>query len=127
MSEAAHASDGLCDCRTHLAPQWGVAACGERCRQRAGCNGRYEHIARVLEGGKFDGLFFVDTLALMEFYDDSFAAVVQQWRADLHAGAAAAPGDDGARDRTDWAVRDDVHGFLSTVPYRAKLCDARSH
>jgi FMN-dependent oxidoreductase (nitrilotriacetate monooxygenase family) len=39
--------------------------------------GRYEHIARVLEGGKFDGLFFVDTLALMEFYDDSYAAVVK--------------------------------------------------
>jgi hypothetical protein len=38
---------------------------------------RYENIARVLEGGKFDGLFFVDTLALMEFYDDSFAAVVR--------------------------------------------------
>ena len=39
--------------------------------------GRYEHIARVLEGGKFDGLFFVDTLALMEFYEGSFAAVVK--------------------------------------------------
>jgi FMN-dependent oxidoreductase (nitrilotriacetate monooxygenase family) len=39
--------------------------------------GRYEHIARVLERGKFDGLFFIDTLALMEFYDDSFAAVLR--------------------------------------------------
>lgn len=38
---------------------------------------RYENIACILEGGKFDGLFFVDTLALMEFYDDSFAAVVR--------------------------------------------------
>lgn len=38
---------------------------------------RYERIARILEGGKFDGLFFVDTLALMEFYDDSYAAVVR--------------------------------------------------
>jgi alkanesulfonate monooxygenase SsuD/methylene tetrahydromethanopterin reductase-like flavin-dependent oxidoreductase (luciferase family) len=38
---------------------------------------RYEHIARVLEGGRFDGLFFVDTLALMKFYDDSFAVVVR--------------------------------------------------
>ena len=39
--------------------------------------GRYEHIARVLESAKFDGVFFVDTLALMEFYDDSFAAVLR--------------------------------------------------
>lgn len=38
---------------------------------------RYEHIARVLERGKFDGLFFVDTLALMEFYDESFSTVVR--------------------------------------------------
>jgi FMN-dependent oxidoreductase (nitrilotriacetate monooxygenase family) len=38
---------------------------------------RYEHIARVLEGGKFDGLFFVDTLSLMEFYNDSHAAVLR--------------------------------------------------
>ncbi len=38
---------------------------------------RYEHLARVLERAKFDGLFFVDTLALMEFYDDSYAAVVR--------------------------------------------------
>ena len=39
--------------------------------------GRYEHLARVLESAKFDGVFFVDTLALMEFYDDSFAAVLR--------------------------------------------------
>ena len=39
--------------------------------------GRYEHLARVLERGKFDGLFFVDTLALMEFYDESFATVLR--------------------------------------------------
>jgi FMN-dependent oxidoreductase (nitrilotriacetate monooxygenase family) len=38
---------------------------------------RYEHIARVLERGKFDGLFFVDTLALVEFFDGSFDAVVR--------------------------------------------------
>ena len=38
---------------------------------------RYEHIARVLELGKFDGLFFVDTLALVEFYNGSFDAVVR--------------------------------------------------
>lgn len=38
---------------------------------------RYEHIARVLEGGKFDGLFFVDTLSLVEFYGNSFDAVVR--------------------------------------------------
>ena len=39
--------------------------------------GRYEHLARVLERGKFDGLFFVDMLALMEFYDESFATVLR--------------------------------------------------
>ena len=38
---------------------------------------RYERIAQILEAGKFDGLFFVDTLALAEFYDDSFAAVLR--------------------------------------------------
>jgi alkanesulfonate monooxygenase SsuD/methylene tetrahydromethanopterin reductase-like flavin-dependent oxidoreductase (luciferase family) len=38
---------------------------------------RYEHIARVLERAKFDGLFFVVTLALVEFYDESYAAVVR--------------------------------------------------
>ena len=38
---------------------------------------RYEHLARVLERGKFDGLFFFDTLALMEFYDESFATVLR--------------------------------------------------
>ena len=38
---------------------------------------RYKRIAQILEAGRFDGLFFVDTLALTEFYDDSFAAVVR--------------------------------------------------
>jgi FMN-dependent oxidoreductase (nitrilotriacetate monooxygenase family) len=38
---------------------------------------RYEHLAQVLERGKFDGLFFVDTLALVEFYNESFDAVVR--------------------------------------------------
>lgn len=38
---------------------------------------RYEHIARVLERAKFDGLFFVDTLALVEFYGERFDAVLR--------------------------------------------------
>ncbi|TPI57357.1 LLM class flavin-dependent oxidoreductase [Mesorhizobium sp. B3-1-3] len=35
---------------------------------------RYEHIAKILEEGKFDGLFFVDCLSMFEAYGDTFAA-----------------------------------------------------
>src|SRR4051794_2819339 len=38
---------------------------------------RYERLARAMEAACFDGLFFVDTLALMEFYGGSFASVLQ--------------------------------------------------
>ena len=38
---------------------------------------RYEHLARVMEAAKFDGLFFVDTLNLMEFYDNSYAELLR--------------------------------------------------
>jgi hypothetical protein len=39
--------------------------------------GRYEHLRAGAGTREFDGLFFVDTLALTEFYDDSYAAVVR--------------------------------------------------
>src|SRR5580704_13474771 len=38
----------------------------------------YEHIARVLEAGFFDALFFADILALMDFYKDSYATVLER-------------------------------------------------
>ncbi len=37
---------------------------------------RYEHIARVLEAGKFDALFFADILGLYDLYGGSFDTVV---------------------------------------------------
>jgi FMN-dependent oxidoreductase (nitrilotriacetate monooxygenase family) len=37
---------------------------------------RYEHIARVLEAGRFDGLFFADILGLYDLYDGSFDTMV---------------------------------------------------
>ena len=37
---------------------------------------RYEHIARVLEAGMFDGLFFADILGLYDLYDGKFDTVV---------------------------------------------------
>jgi FMN-dependent oxidoreductase (nitrilotriacetate monooxygenase family) len=33
---------------------------------------RYEHMARVLEAGRFDGCFFADTLGLPDIYEGSF-------------------------------------------------------
>ena len=38
----------------------------------------YEHIARVLEGGFFDALFFADILALMDFYKGSYETVLSR-------------------------------------------------
>lgn len=38
---------------------------------------RYENLARVMEAAKFDGLFFVDTQNLMEFYDGSYAELLR--------------------------------------------------
>src|SRR4051794_40423219 len=38
---------------------------------------RYERLARAMEQACFDGLFFVDTLALTEFYGGSFDAVLR--------------------------------------------------
>ena len=37
---------------------------------------RYEHIARVLEAGRFDGLFFADILGLYDLYNGSFDTMV---------------------------------------------------
>ena len=37
---------------------------------------RYEHIARVLEAGKFDSLFFADILGLYDLYDSRFDTMV---------------------------------------------------
>ena len=37
---------------------------------------RYEHIARVLEAGRFDGLFFADILGLYDLYDGCFDTMV---------------------------------------------------
>jgi FMN-dependent oxidoreductase (nitrilotriacetate monooxygenase family) len=37
---------------------------------------RYEHIARVLEAGKFDALFFADILGLYDLYDSRFDTMV---------------------------------------------------
>lgn len=37
---------------------------------------RYEHIARVLEAGKFDSLFFADILGLYDIYDGKFDTMV---------------------------------------------------
>ncbi len=37
---------------------------------------RYEHIARVLEAGKFDSLFFADILGLYDLYNRSFDTMV---------------------------------------------------
>ncbi|MBS7533908.1 LLM class flavin-dependent oxidoreductase [Ancylobacter sonchi] len=39
---------------------------------------RYENIARILEEGKFDGLFFVDVLTLFDTFGKSFAANLRQ-------------------------------------------------
>ncbi|POR48650.1 LLM class flavin-dependent oxidoreductase [Bosea psychrotolerans] len=36
----------------------------------------YEHIARVLEKGCFDGLFFADVLGIYDYYNRSFATMV---------------------------------------------------
>ncbi len=38
----------------------------------------YEHVARVLERGCFDGLFFADILALTDFYKGSYATVLSR-------------------------------------------------
>jgi FMN-dependent oxidoreductase (nitrilotriacetate monooxygenase family) len=37
---------------------------------------RYEHIARVLEAGKFDALFFADILGLYDLYESKFDTMV---------------------------------------------------
>jgi alkanesulfonate monooxygenase SsuD/methylene tetrahydromethanopterin reductase-like flavin-dependent oxidoreductase (luciferase family) len=37
---------------------------------------RYEHIARVLEAGKFDALFFADILGIYDLYDRKFDTMV---------------------------------------------------
>lgn len=37
----------------------------------------HEHIARVLEAGKFDSLFFADILGLYDLYGGSFAAILR--------------------------------------------------
>ncbi len=37
---------------------------------------RYEHIARVLEAGKFDALFFADILGIYDIYDRKFDTMV---------------------------------------------------
>ena len=37
---------------------------------------RYEHIARVLEAGRFDSLFFADILGLYDLYNSSFETMV---------------------------------------------------
>jgi FMN-dependent oxidoreductase (nitrilotriacetate monooxygenase family) len=37
---------------------------------------RYEHIARVLEAGKFDALFFADILGIYDIYDGKFDTMV---------------------------------------------------
>jgi len=51
----------------------------------------HEHIARVLEGGKFDSLFFADILGLHDLFGGSFATTwhitqssvfVAQWAGD---------------------------------------------
>ncbi|MCS0494032.1 LLM class flavin-dependent oxidoreductase [Ancylobacter sp. MQZ15Z-1] len=39
---------------------------------------RYENIARILEEGKFDGLFFVDVLTLFDTFGGNFAANLRQ-------------------------------------------------
>ncbi|WAC25738.1 LLM class flavin-dependent oxidoreductase [Ancylobacter sp. SL191] len=39
---------------------------------------RYENIARILEEGKFDGLFFVDVLTLYDSFGGNFAANLRQ-------------------------------------------------
>lgn len=38
---------------------------------------RYEHLARVLEAGRFDGCFFADTLGLPDLYQGSFDAYLR--------------------------------------------------
>jgi alkanesulfonate monooxygenase SsuD/methylene tetrahydromethanopterin reductase-like flavin-dependent oxidoreductase (luciferase family) len=38
----------------------------------------YEHVARVLELGKFDALFFADVLALPDFYKGNFDTVLER-------------------------------------------------
>jgi FMN-dependent oxidoreductase (nitrilotriacetate monooxygenase family) len=38
---------------------------------------RYEHIARVLEAGCFDGLFFADVLGLYDYYNNSYATMLR--------------------------------------------------
>ena len=37
---------------------------------------RYEHIARVLEAGCFDGLFFADILGFYDYYNNSYATLL---------------------------------------------------
>ena len=37
----------------------------------------HEHIARVLEQGKFDSLFFADILGLYDLYGGSFATILR--------------------------------------------------
>ena len=37
---------------------------------------RYEHLARVLEGGKFDSVFFADTLGIYDLYEGKFDTMV---------------------------------------------------
>ncbi|MBS7538024.1 LLM class flavin-dependent oxidoreductase [Ancylobacter lacus] len=39
---------------------------------------RYENIARILESGKFDGLFFVDVLTLYDSFGQNFRANIRQ-------------------------------------------------
>lgn len=39
---------------------------------------RYENLARILEQGKFDGLFFVDVLTLFDSYGGDFAANLRE-------------------------------------------------
>jgi len=38
---------------------------------------RYEHIGRVLEAGKFDGLFFADILGLYDYYNNSYDTLLR--------------------------------------------------
>src|SRR5262249_22171377 len=78
----------------------------------------YEHVARVLENGKFDCLFFADNLGILHLYTRRLRHEPQPRWTDGAAGPDAGAGDHGAGHPAHRPRRDDVDDLLQAVPHR---------
>jgi len=88
---------------------------------------RYEEIARTLERGKFDGLFFVDYMMLFDTFGGGFRTNLREAGqqcmlepTQLLAAMARVTSKIGLAATMSTT-------FLSPIPYSPDLCHARSH